>query len=109
MVFLGSTTLLSGWLAEAARSATTGEIATRGRQASPTTPPTRPLAVGSESDVSQNAEGQPNILVLMTDDQRFDTLEFMPTVQQLQAQGVTFTNSFVTISIRDAHCAAYSL
>jgi arylsulfatase A-like enzyme len=41
---------------------------------------------------------RPNIVVILADDQRFDTLSQMPHVRQLAAQGVTFTNSFVTTS-----------
>jgi arylsulfatase A-like enzyme len=38
---------------------------------------------------------QPNVLLIVTDDQRWDTLQYMPTVQnKLQAKGVTFTNAF---------------
>jgi arylsulfatase A-like enzyme len=43
------------------------------------------------------AATHPNIVLLLTDDQRWDTLPYMPTVQRLLvAQGVTFTNSFTT-------------
>lgn len=39
----------------------------------------------------------PNIIILLTDDQRWDTLPYMPIVQsELMAQGVTFSNAFVT-------------
>jgi hypothetical protein len=39
----------------------------------------------------------PNIVLLLTDDQRSDTLPYMPAVQRLLvAQGVTFTNAFTT-------------
>lgn len=41
----------------------------------------------------------PNIIVIMTDDQRADTLAYMPNVQALAAAGVSFTNSFVTTSL----------
>jgi arylsulfatase A-like enzyme len=38
---------------------------------------------------------QPNVLLIVTDDQRWNTLQYMPTVQnKLQAKGVTFTNAF---------------
>ena len=41
--------------------------------------------------------GRPNIIVINTDDQRWDTLPVMPhTMDLLVAQGVTFTRSFVT-------------
>ncbi len=40
--------------------------------------------------------GRPNIVVVLTDDQRWDTLATMPTVQrELVQKGVTFANSFV--------------
>jgi N-acetylglucosamine-6-sulfatase len=39
---------------------------------------------------------QPNIVVILTDDQRWDSLSLMPTVQsELVGQGVTFANAFV--------------
>lgn len=42
----------------------------------------------------------PSIVVIMTDDQRWDTLWAMPTVQaELMAKGVTFTNAFVSNSL----------
>ena len=42
---------------------------------------------------------KPNVIIIMTDDQRWDTLSFMPSVQnELVAKGVTFTNSFVATS-----------
>jgi arylsulfatase A-like enzyme len=42
---------------------------------------------------------RPNIVVILADDQRFDTLDRMPNVRKLlAAHGVTFANSFVTTS-----------
>ncbi|HYM64206.1 MAG TPA: sulfatase-like hydrolase/transferase [Gaiellaceae bacterium] len=42
------------------------------------------------------AATRPNIVFVLTDDQRFDTLGVMPTVQRaLVGRGVTFTNAFV--------------
>jgi predicted AlkP superfamily pyrophosphatase or phosphodiesterase len=42
------------------------------------------------------AQGQrPNIILIVTDDQRADFLKYMPTVRtRLAANGVTFTNAF---------------
>jgi N-acetylglucosamine-6-sulfatase len=41
------------------------------------------------------AAAQPNVLLIVTDDQRWDTLRYMPTVrEELQAKGVTFRNAF---------------
>jgi arylsulfatase A-like enzyme len=42
------------------------------------------------------AATRPNIVFVLTDDQRFDTLRAMPTVQrELAGRGVTFKNAFV--------------
>ena len=46
------------------------------------------------------AQTPPNVLVVLTDDQRWDTLDFMPTVQnELAAKGVTFSNAFVVNAV----------
>jgi arylsulfatase A-like enzyme len=46
---------------------------------------------------SQADESPPNILVILTDDQRSDSLEVMPKTQRWFAQqGMTFTQAFVT-------------
>ncbi len=42
---------------------------------------------------------RPNIVVLYTDDQRWDTLDAMPTVSRLAREGVHFRNSFVTTPV----------
>jgi len=40
---------------------------------------------------------RPNIIIMVSDDQRFDTMEYMPLTQKaIFDQGVTFTNGFVT-------------
>lgn len=42
-------------------------------------------------------DDRPNFLIIVTDDQRLDTMEYMPNTQRLIFdQGVTFTNGFVT-------------
>jgi N-acetylglucosamine-6-sulfatase len=42
----------------------------------------------------------PNIILINTDDQRWDTLPYMPTVwSRLVPEGVTFTNAFVSSSV----------
>ena len=48
---------------------------------------------------AEAAPQRPNIILIVTDDQRWDTVtpEFMPVVtSRLQTQGVTYTNSFVS-------------
>jgi arylsulfatase A-like enzyme len=43
---------------------------------------------------------QPSIVVVLTDDQRWDTLGYMPAVtEELLARGIEFTHSFVTTSL----------
>ncbi|HYY75845.1 MAG TPA: sulfatase [Gaiellaceae bacterium] len=42
------------------------------------------------------AAAQPNVILIVTDDQRWDTLAYMPTVTaELVGKGVTFSNAFV--------------
>jgi N-acetylglucosamine-6-sulfatase len=41
------------------------------------------------------ARAQLNMLVVMTDDQRFDTLDEMPNIADLASKGVRFTNAYV--------------
>jgi N-acetylglucosamine-6-sulfatase len=44
--------------------------------------------------------GRPNIVLILTDDQRFDELNWMPTVdRELVGKGVDFTNGFVVNSL----------
>src|SRR5205085_6105372 len=54
-------------------------------------------AAGAASDTPTNGPGsRPSIVLIMTDDQRPETLDKMPQVQQrLTDQGVSFSNSFV--------------
>lgn len=40
---------------------------------------------------------RPNILIIVTDDQRYDTMQYMPeTMSRIFDQGVTFTHGFIT-------------
>ncbi len=54
-----------------------------------------------EQNLRQEAKGKgggkPNIILILTDDQRYDTLKYMPKTERLLGkQGVTFTNAFAT-------------
>jgi N-acetylglucosamine-6-sulfatase len=42
---------------------------------------------------------RPNIVFILTDDLAWNLVQFMPHVQQMQKEGVTFTNYFVTNSL----------
>ncbi len=56
------------------------------------------VASGSTRDAAA-APQPPNIVLILSDDQRFDTLDQMPNVEKLiAAHGVTFKNAFVTTS-----------
>jgi len=65
------------------------------------------VALGAFADSCRAAETRrPNIIFVLTDDQRWDTLGSMgntiiqtPNVDRLAEQGVVFTNAFVTTSI----------
>ena len=54
------------------------------------------FSIGEVGESVPTSNHQPNIILFLTDDQRQDSLGLMPAVQDLQAQGVTFQNSFVT-------------
>jgi N-acetylglucosamine-6-sulfatase len=54
----------------------------------------------SHSAASAQPPARPNILFILTDDQDVETLRFMPRVQTLlAAEGITFSNAFVTQSL----------
>ena len=54
------------------------------------------LAVALIGTGNAGAQSPPNVVLVLTDDQRWDTLDVMPTVQsQLVDRGVTFENAFV--------------
>ena len=58
------------------------------------------LIVSSAWTVSAAAAGRPNILVIVTDDQRVETLAAMPHVRkELRADGSSFRNAFVPNSL----------
>lgn len=45
------------------------------------------------------APERPNIVVIYTDDQRFDSVAYMPALRALADEGVVFANSFVTAPV----------
>lgn len=61
------------------------------------TPTIFDVQVSAPASASRLADERPNIIVILTDDQPFQTVDYMPTVKNvLAAQGVNFTNGFVT-------------
>src|SRR3954447_1634153 len=47
----------------------------------------------------QHAPGRPNVVFILTDDLSWNLVRFMPHVRQMQRDGMTFTNYFVTDSL----------
>src|SRR3954453_9595825 len=61
-----------------------------------TTPAGQPAALAAP----KGPASKPNIVLILTDDQRWDTLQWMPNVQSLLVNhGVTFDNAFVENSL----------
>jgi N-acetylglucosamine-6-sulfatase len=59
--------------------------------------PARGLAAGASGDGGKRAATPPNIVLILTDDQRWDTLRYMPHVRaDLMSKGMTFANAFVS-------------
>jgi arylsulfatase A-like enzyme len=55
------------------------------------------ISGGSDPGASGAPSGPPNIVLILTDDQRFDTMWSMPTVEsELVAKGIEFTNGYVS-------------
>ena len=52
------------------------------------------------------APRRPNVVVLLTDDQRHDSLDLMPSVQRLAAEGVRFRQAIVTTPVCGASRAS---
>lgn len=58
------------------------------------------LAFNLSPAQGQTTEPRPNIIVIETDDQRWDTLSYMPTVMsRIVGEGMKFTNYFATTSL----------
>jgi arylsulfatase A-like enzyme len=53
------------------------------------------LLLAAPADVRAQGAERPNVVLVVTDDQRWDTLRYMPTVtSELVEKGVTFANAF---------------
>ncbi len=67
-------------------------------------PPNAEIAANNDNDngnaLAVRPEPRPNIIVIMTDDQRWDEIQYMPALtKRLVDRGVSFSNSFVTTSL----------
>ncbi|MDH3266745.1 MAG: sulfatase-like hydrolase/transferase, partial [Gammaproteobacteria bacterium] len=64
-----------------------------------------PQSQGDAADIAAIAENRPNVIFILTDDQRYDELGFLnpildtPNMDRLAAEGVFFKNAFVTTSL----------
>jgi N-acetylglucosamine-6-sulfatase len=56
-------------------------------------------AVGSSKAKAKAAKRHPNIVFMLTDDLAWNLVKYMPHVQAMRRQGVTFTRYFVTDSL----------
>jgi N-acetylglucosamine-6-sulfatase len=65
------------------------------------------LAASLVACAAESPAPQPNIIVIFTDDQRHDTLDFLPNVSRLADEGLVFTNSFVSTPICLASRASF--
>jgi N-acetylglucosamine-6-sulfatase len=52
-----------------------------------------------ESPAQHRQSGRPNVVFILTDDLSWNLVQYMPHVQQMQREGLTFNNYFVTDSL----------
>src|SRR4051794_14261801 len=58
------------------------------------------VAAGSIApDAQPQAPAKPNVVFILTDDLSWNLVQYMPNVRQMQRDGMTFTNYFVTDSL----------
>jgi arylsulfatase A-like enzyme len=56
-------------------------------------------SVAPDARTAQHRHPGPNVVFVLTDDLSWDLVQYMPHVQQMQREGMTFTNYFVTDSL----------
>lgn len=71
------------------------------------------LSCGNRQSVKESEEGKPNIILILTDDQRWDAIGFAgneiietPNMDDLASSGIYFNNAFVTTPISAASRAS---
>jgi arylsulfatase A-like enzyme len=57
------------------------------------------VSVAPDARTAQHQPPRPNVVFVLTDDLSWDLIQYMPHVQQMQREGRTFTNYFVTDSL----------
>jgi arylsulfatase A-like enzyme len=57
------------------------------------------LVLAGGAAARRSVDRRPNIVFVLTDDLAWNLVQYMPHVEQLRAQGTTFTNYFVTDSL----------
>jgi arylsulfatase A-like enzyme len=58
------------------------------------------VSVAPDARTAQHRQSErPNIVFILTDDLSWDLVQYMPNVQQMQREGMTFSNYFVTDSL----------
>ena len=57
------------------------------------------VLAGGSSASAQRWSARPNIIFVLTDDLAWNLVEYMPHVRQMQVDGATFMNYFVTDSL----------
>ena len=56
-----------------------------------------PDPASAQTSVQTGATGRPNFLIILSDDQRFDTMDYMPRVKaRIFAEGVAFSKAYIT-------------
>jgi len=56
-----------------------------------------PAPASAQTSVGTGATERPNFLIILSDDQRYDTMDYMPlTKARIFAEGVTFPNAYIT-------------
>ncbi len=59
----------------------------------------RPMDAADAGDVADAGQGPPGIVFVLADDLAWNLVQYMPAVQALQREGMTFTRYFVTDSL----------
>ncbi|MBK1717507.1 sulfatase-like hydrolase/transferase [Thiocystis violacea] len=70
-----------------------------GREAVPVSTPFDLSTLGTCATTPPPVDDRMNIVVILTDDQRWDTMDSTPNIEALASQGVRFSNAFVSYPV----------